>query len=474
MRAVACCLLVLLTAACGASAPPPATSVASTPSMSTYATMPTMPPVAPTISAAPAAVPNGLLFVQSRFAPGGQSFAPSVLVLDPEHGMASRSLPPGVFAPDWLVLYTASYDGTHTQVDARDPVTGMVRRTATLEGRYNVGGDGWNGATEAGNTSPDGHWIALTGSREYQADGPIRSRFAVLDTAFAQPPRTLALDGAYTLDALANDGNALYLIENLPVEYATATPIPVPVAALRYRVVFVDVLHPSLAPQQLVDKSTQGTVMAGTRQVSVAMPDGQWLFSLYLNPKQPFIHALNLTDRYAVCIFLPAGGAPEAQAHWALARTTDGRRLYAANGATGTVTEIDTTSLSTLRTVTVPMGAAQAAANPLVVAAGWFAPLSVSAKGDVTFGSMVLSPDGKTLVLTGVKGVMLLDTRDFHRRAHVLDAQVVSGLALNPNGTRLYVICRDTNTLTEIDPDTGAVRAETAVGHDLGAILRAT
>lgn len=467
MRAVACCLLVLLTAACGASAPPPATSpsVASTPSMSTYATMPTMPPVAPTISAAPAAVPNGLLFVQPRFTPG-------ILVLDPVHGMSSRSLPPGVFAPDWSVLYTASYDGTRTRVDARDPVTGVVRRTATLEGRYDVGGDGWNGATEAGNTSPDGHWIALTGSREYQADGPTRSRFAVLDTAFAQPPRTLALDGALTLDALANDGNALYLIENLPVEQVTTTPVPV--ATPRYRVVFVDVLHPSLAPQQLVDKTTQGAVMAGTRQVSVAMPDGQWLFSLYLNPKQPFIHALNLTDRYAVCIFLPVGGAPAAQAHWALARTTDGRRLYAANGATGTVTEIDTTSLSTLRTETVPMDTAQAAANPLVVAAGWFAPLSVSAKGDVTFGSMVLSPDGKTLVLTGAKGVMLLDTRDFHRRAHVLDTQVVSGLALNPDGTRLYVISGDTNTLTEIDPDTGAVRAETAVGHDLGAILRAT
>jgi len=465
MRALICSLLVLLTAACGASGPP------RTPTATLPATPRTTPAVVPVAATTPSPtlrppVPVGLVFAQVQYP------TPGIRVIDTQGTGTPRTLPAGVPAPDWSLLYTASYDGAHTQVAALDPLTGAVLRTASLEHAYQFQWDDGYGLADAGGTSPDGRWLALTGSHEYHADGRVLSRFAVLDAAFTQPAQVLVLAGTYTFDALANDGQTLYLIENLPPDQTTPTADRTP----HYRVVFVDLRHPTDTPQVLVDKTTQGTTMAGTRQSAVVMPDGQWLFSLYLNPKQPFIHALNLTNRFAVCIFLPASvGDPASQGRWALARTPDATRLYAANSTLGTVVEIDAASLSTLRTVHLPMESPHAA-NPLAVLAAGFAPWHVAAKGDRMATGIAVTPDGGTLVLSGGQGLMLIDTPDLHVRTRVLVDQYLGSIALSPDGQRLYAANGDAGMLLSLDPVSGAMRGAIPLGHDFWevAILRVT
>lgn len=478
MRALICCLLVLLTAACGASGPPrtlapaptalpapPQTITAVAPIIATTAPPPPQPTPAPI-----SPVPVGLIFAQVQYP------TPGIRVIDTHGNAAPRMLPAGVPAPDWSTLYTANYDGARTQVAALDPLSGAVRRTTTLEHAYQFQWGDDDGVTGAGRTSPDGHWLALTGSHEYHADGRVLSRFAVLDTAFAQSPHMLVLNGDYSFDALANDGQTLYLIEHLPVEQVTATPAPGTSAPPRYRVVLVDLLHPTDTPQVLIDKTTQGAMMAGTRQSAVVMPDGQWLFSLYLNPKQPFIHALDLTHHFAVCIFLPAAtGDPASQGHWALARTPDARRLYAANSTTGTVVEIDAASLSTLRTVHLTPDAPHAA-HPLAAVAAWLAPWHVAAKGDRMATGIAVTPDGSTLVMSGGQGLTFVDTRDLQVRTRVLTNQHFGNVLMSADGQRLYAANGDAGTLAMLDPVSGAMRDTVPLGGDVWeiTILRAT
>lgn len=460
MRALSCCLLALLLTACGAATatlPPPVPSSTPAPAVATA-------PATRVTSAPSAAVPAGLLFVRARFGDAG------IRVVDTRGDTSPRTLPAGVPAPNWSTLYTATYDGTRTRVEAYDPTTGVVRRTTVLDGKYDLVRDG---GLEVGGVSPDGRWLALAGPPSYRPARQTESRYAVLDTAFAQPPRLVTLDGEYTFDALANDGAALYLIEYLPA--ADASPTPTPLPAPPYRVVLVDLARPVAAPQPIVDKTTAGTTMAGTRRMVVVMPDGRWVFSLYLNPARPFIHALNLTDRFAVCIFLPkvADGEIGAQVQWSLARSADGARLYAANGALGTVVEIDATSLATLRTITVLPDTTSDRA-PLAAIAHWLAP-QVSAKGEPgTANGVVVTPDGGTLALLGPKGLLLLDTRDLRVRARVLPDRHLTSVAVSPNGARLYVVDADTGTLTALDPITGAVQAEVAGVRDVWSIVRAT
>jgi len=470
MRTLVCCLLVLLTAACGASGPPRTLAPVPAPPQMTTAVAPiiatTAPPPRP-IPAPISPVPVGLIFAQVQYP------TPGIRVIDTHGNAAPRMLPAGVPAPDWSTLYTANYDGTRTQVAALDPLSGAVRRTITLEHAYQFQWDNSESATDASYTSPDGRWLALTGSHEYHADGRVLSRFAVLDTAFTQSPRTLVLNGTYSFDAIANDGQTLYLIEHLPVEQVTATPAPGTSAPPRYRVVLVDLLHPTDTPQVLIDKTTQGAVMAGTRQSAVVMPDGQWLFSLYLNPKQPFIHALDLTHHFAVCIFLPAAtGDPASQGHWALTRTPDARRLYAANSTTGTVVEIDAASLSTLRTVHLTPDAPHAA-NPLAAVAAWFAPWHVAAKGDRMATGIAVTPDGSTLVMSGGQGLTFVDTRELQVRTRVLTNQHFGNVLMSADGQRLYAVNGDAGTLVVLDPVSGAIRDTIPLGWGT-TLLRVT
>lgn len=382
------------------------------------------------------------------------SSSEQLAVLDGGSGVRVRALPLGVVAPDWSALYSASEQrnaGRYiTRLRAIDPRTGRMLRTTALDGAYALPQIGEGGAPSG--LSPDGRWLALEAA-PYQTAGRWSSRLAIVDTAFAGQPRYVKLDdGIYRFDGLSKDGNGLYLIQ-----YSSSEPLS------PYHVRFYDLARAALDPEVVVSKGADDE-MSGSRYAEAATPDGVWLYSLYLNDKHgPFIHALNMADHFAVCIDLPteAKDDEDKQSYWSLVMAPGGKMLYAVNGALNLVAEIDPADPQIRRTVTLP---AAAAAGPLERLARWLTP-AAEAKGERQSGAAI-SPDGKLLFITGPHGLMAISTADLKLHKRYLDDREIGGVALSPDGARLYALSIPADGhayshIVQIDPATGAVQAET-------------
>ncbi len=140
------------------------------------------------------------------------------------------------------------------------------------------------------------------------------------------------LEGTFEFDAIDNTGTRLYVIEYTNVTQGY------------YRVRVYEVAAGKLGDYTIIDKGGSGTPdpMSGVRLSGVFSPDGNWLYSVYARQGSgAFVHALNLTQPFAFCLDLPDDGSPTDAFHWSLALTADGKHLYAANGAMGSVMQID-------------------------------------------------------------------------------------------------------------------------------------
>src|SRR5262245_3125759 len=288
-------MLVALLSGCGApdrSAPPSAAAPTPAPMMAA----PTAAPLASAPTAAPvvargAAGASDRLYIRYGFNDDEERFS----VIDSASGARERELPPGVASPDWTTLYTIEQDGGKTRVRALDVQTGQALRETSLDGGYvfpTVTLDELRGGL-----SPNGSWLALERAPGL-ALSKTQSQFVVLDTRFEKPPRRVDLDvdGPYHFDGINNSGASLYL-----VQYLTSPSLGAP----KYQVRYYDLALGQLSPDVIVAKG-ESQVMQGTHQLSVNAPAGDWRFSLYLNNSYgPFIHALNLNDRFAICIDLP-------------------------------------------------------------------------------------------------------------------------------------------------------------------------
>lgn len=102
--------------------------------------------------------------------------------------------------------------------------------------------------------------------------------------------------------------------------------------------------------------------MSGPRHSVLATPDGQWVYSLYLNQtKGPFIHALNLPGHCAMCNFLPTAGKDDFEKGllWTLTMPADGARLYALSAERKKVLQIDPSTAAVIGEIGLerqPMG----------------------------------------------------------------------------------------------------------------------
>lgn len=459
---IGCFVAVLLTA-CGAATP------TTTPARATMAPPTAVPTAAPTQSAAAptstaaAARTGDRLFVRD----GTSSPDDRLSVIDAGSGTRVQNLPLGVPSPDWSTLYVTERGIEQTTVRALNPQTGQALRETTIMGRFTLPDGGSAGAPRG--LSPDGRWLALDSYPAYAVNAAntidTKSHLAVIDTAFAQPPKYVDLDGNFSFDAVSNSGASLYLIETVPHE-STATP------GLGYKVRLYDLNTATLQPGVVVDKTAIAETMSGTRQSSMISPDGQWLYSLYLNQaKGPFIHMLNLNGRYAICVFLPTTGKedPQKQLLWSLAQTRDGTRLYAVNGALGIVSEVDPNQLQVLRTVTLPMAAAS---TPGIVArvGDWLIP-SVSAKGGVLSGGAALTPDGTILFMIAEHGLFAVNTRDLSLRSRYLSDMPLSSINLSPDGVHLYAVSEQENKLFSLDAASGgAIKVIAGATHPWGVL----
>lgn len=190
-----------------------------------------------------------------------------------------------------------------------DPFTGAVERTYPLRGAWRLAG-----------VSANGDWVAL------QTRG---DRIRVLAARTGRIAHDVLLRGDFRVETVSSAGDFLFLLQD-----------------------FVDgsyaVRGYDLAGRQLLPGSlgTKGEVvqMQGLASQVVASADGRWLLTLYVNTQTEtaFVHALNLIERFAVCINLPpcTNCSREQLRNWALALAPDGRTLFAANPTLGSVATV--------------------------------------------------------------------------------------------------------------------------------------
>jgi DNA-binding beta-propeller fold protein YncE len=359
----------------------------------------------------------------------------TVSVIDTRSHSVERSLPSGTASPDWAHLY--SVQGT-TLVDL-DPQTGAARHTLNMPGAFQLPPATIGGMP--GGLSKDGRWLVLESFDDTGTGLPTGSHFLLVDTSYKSPAQRIDIGGDFQFDAVSNDGQRIYLIEYL--------------SNSSYRVRRFNVTVGQLDPNIIVDKTDGNAAMAGLRLSGIASPDGQWLYSVYIREHQgAFIHALNLENNFAICLDLPGTGyaSSEAGFHWSLALSPDGTHLYAANGVMGVVADIDTGNgfPSLIRTIHIATPAQSASLIQ-----------GVEAKG---FGSngAVATPDGRTLVTIGTKGVVWIDTASLRATGTQLNDWRVWSLALSPNGDNLYAVS-DGGMIAEVSM-TGAHTVSTFAG----------
>ena len=399
---------------------------------------------APTVAPAPA--PAGdRLYIRD----GYKDDAERLTIVDGASGARERDLPPGIMSPDWSTLYVAEQSGERTIVRALDVGSGRALREITLDGAYSL--PLITPDSVMGGLSPDGRWLALTARA-----GSGKTQFILLDTAFQQQPRQASLDGYFLFDGLNNSGTSLFLTESLGDD---------PTA--KYQVRRYDLASGALDPNVIVDKLEGTKIMSGVRQTALASANGDWLYSLYLNPAHgPFIHALPINDTVnvglAFCIDLPANGKqdPAKQSRWSLIMSADRHTLYAVNGALGLVVQYSVSDgvPQVVRTGTLFDTPASVGAAALAAPAG----SSASA----------LAPDGKTLFTFGEHGLLVIDTNDLKLRGRYLADWTLDGVAISPDGARLYAASAALGKIVRLDPRAGTIAAEVPAGGRPTGIVR--
>jgi len=357
--------------------------------------------------------------------------SPQLSVIDARTQTAERRLPLGAPSGDWTHLYSI----TGNSLIDTDPLTGSTLRTMVLPAGYTLPPATISGVP--GGTSANGRWLVA------ETFDPVSgTHMLLIDTTTATVVHRVNLPGRFQFDAISNDGMRLYLIQFLNGK--------------EYYVRLYDVVGGALSDNIVVDKSNGEQSMTGVRLSGVASPDGSWLFSMYVRENEgPFIHALSLDGPFAFCLDLPGSGyaTNAAEMQWSLVMDRSGSRLYAVNGATGTVAEVDISNQY----------------QPHVTRTVAFATTRSSAGGS---GGAVLSADGKTLVTAGGSGIVWVDAATLTTRMRSLSGWRISSLGLSPDGQTIYAV-RDSGAIGEIAMNSGVVSAtfDPAEGRPL-ALMR--
>jgi hypothetical protein len=375
------------------------------------------------------------LFLEEGYSDGGQQ----VTVRDSATGAIERELPIGTPAPDWSRYFTVTQTSGADRLTAIDPATGRTVTQTSIPAGYTLPNFG-NLGPSAG-LSPNGQWLTLTDNGR-ATTGKLLTSFLVGQSSLSTPFKTVQLDGAFSFDALSNDGQSLYVIQAMG-------------DAIHYQVRLYDLTSNSLVAQPVVDKVEPTEPMQGIRGDSVASSAGDSVYTIYLRDGGPFIHALPLNFPFAFCVDLPKDAANdmEKQFGWSLAISADGSTVYAANGPLGIVAAMTTgTAPKIVRTRQVALGST---GGPL---AGFVT--DADAKGS-PIGGAALSKDGRTLFTLAGAGILALDTSTLKVKTRILPSTTVASIRMSADGKWLYAADSSSSGVWQIDPATGAVHGET-------------
>ncbi|MFC3502773.1 YncE family protein [Micromonospora krabiensis] len=321
------------------------------------------------------------------------------------------TLPHSLASADGRMIYGTEPGGADTAFFRVDVATGGASPRVTLPGRW---------APQA--VSANGLLVALTPDAVGVTEGrpPGREVTPVLVADLGGVRHRLRLPGNVVPEAFTRDGTGLFVIDWLP-----------PARPDRYRVRVVDLATGTAGPLQtrakaLVPPGAEEEMRGDGRQAVLA-PDRSTLYTLYTHQADhrhtrdllsgrpgnvhAFVHTLHLGDRWAYCVDLPHPfGAGPASCH-AIAVSPDGRSLFVADVASGTVAEISTEQLTVLRTATVAAGA----------------------------GVAYAATDGTRLFLAAGPSVRTVDVAGLRVVGEWAMRERVTGLVLSPDGARLHV-----------------------------------
>jgi hypothetical protein len=285
--------------------------------------------------------------------------------------------------------------------------------------------------------SADGKTVVLV--EDIPDGGPSRTmtRFAILERSLRDEPRIVELPGVFDFDTLSPDGSILYVSEH----------VPGPVVG-RYQVRAVDTATGRMRDAVIVDKTNLDEVMAGWPLDQEMRPDGVVL-TLYRGAEHPFIHALQSTEAWAVCIDLPKRGMDDAgaTADWGVVSTADGRYNLAVNATLGIVVDVHPGDLKIRRT-----GEFEPSARRGIVLAKF---------GHGEAGSVgrrvVATPDSSAVFAAGARGIVRIDTADLAVTSRSLEGSAVDAIAITPDGKTVYALVRQDGRIAQIDAKTGEV-----------------
>lgn len=213
--------------------------------------------------------------------------------------------PGGIQAADGRSSY-AIERGVLRRISA---VTGKPTKAYPLKGRWELTG-----------VSATGDWVALQRPR-----AAIKGvQIAVLDATTGRRAHLIELGGDFRVETVSTAGDFLFLQQNF-VDGS-------------YAVRGYDLAAGQMLPGSLGRKG-QTVKMQGEPGQVVASPDGRWLLTVYVETttNTAFVHALNLIERNAICIFLPPCKRCGAE-DWTLDLAADGRTLRASNEKGGRAT----------------------------------------------------------------------------------------------------------------------------------------
>lgn len=398
-------------AACTTTAPP-APPAGVTPAPVTPAPVTPAPVIAPPV---PATAAGDLVVLRV----GADPQTRRLQMVDASTGQIQADLPDGVIDRHAGLVYVATAEGPVTRISALDLRTGWQVRSTTVDGTLTLPSIGVD-AVPVG-LSGDGRSLILAvqpgllgKGGESPMVGDLRSRFAVLGTDLTASARMIDLAGRFSFDALSPDGQVLYLVEHVPADSPTG-----------YQVRAYDVALGALRDGVIVDKTAGALLMQGTPVTQLRSATGGWIYTLYRNRANgPFIHALNAADGWALCLFPTrrpnAADEERAAAGWDLVLSPDGSQLYAANGALGMVTQVDTVELGQTRTVQL---------------AGTGSAASGDARG------AAVSADGKTLFVAVGDEIVELKAASLGVSGRRAGAADIAAIAVRPQGD-LYATSR--------------------------------
>jgi hypothetical protein len=361
--------------------------------------------------------------------------------LDPSTGRILFEAAGVVPSPDWSVLVTSRHRAGMTTVRSSDALTGETQFTRRVKGDL---------VTSA--VASDGSAAALVdpGATTFPAvpAGRAMTNVVVADLYRYGSLQRFRLEGNFQPEAFSADGSRLFLFKYLPA-----------LAPDHYRVMWLDLANGRVRPTFGREKFPTGT-MTGTRVMHVFAPSGDRLYTLYTNQPgaysetdeyggadstpndsygtQPartgkwsvaFIHTLFLESGLAICVNLPDAFGPGSARAKTLAVSPDGKRIYAIDAQRNLLTVLRAHGPRVETTTHVDLGSA--GAGTAVAATGADGAVYVGWNGSV----VAIDPGALT-----VRSRWQFDGR-------------VTGLALDPEGRRLYVALGD--RVVALDPGTG-------------------